>query len=183
MTSSVLPRAAYVAATLVITALPRRPPRAGGPAGQGRRLEQEPARPRRGILRPRPAGLAEGPGARVCPHGPSPPTPFTLLLTAIWILSSPQTPPRAHRPSALSTGDFWEEPPAAHPLTSQPLPQTLGCRAPGLLRRAAPALLPHMPSEGPGVAPLVQAASSEGTWVTLSWGGQSVTHSGPKFPT
>lgn len=101
MTSSVLPRFAYLAATFVITALPRRPPRAGG-AGWRRSqsgLRGEPCGPDR-------TAWAEGPGARLSPRVPSSPTPFTFLLTAAWILSSPQTLPKAPQaqpPSAWET--------------------------------------------------------------------------------
>lgn len=178
MTSGVLPRAACLAATLVIVALPRGPPRAGGPAGQGCWLEQEPARPRRGTLRPRPAGLGRGAGCKTVPSCSVFPHPVHVpaycCLDSVLPTDAAQGPTG---PAALSAGDFWEEPPAARPLTSRPLllPQTLGCWSPGLLPRASPAPLPHTSSEGPGVVAPAQPASSERACVTSHCGGQSVT--------
>ena len=178
MTSSVLPRAACLAATFVITALPRRPPRAGGPAGRWCRLEQEPARPQRGTLRARQAGPGRGAGCKTVPSCSvfSHPVhvPAHCCLDSVLPTDTAQGPTG---PATFSEGDFWEKPPAAHPLTSRPLllPQTLGCRSPGLLPRASPVPLPHTSSEGPGVVAPAQPASSERSCVIFHCGGQSVT--------
>ena len=148
LTSSVLPGAVCLAATLVITALPWRPPRAGAPAGQGCRLEQEPARPRRGTLRPRPAGLDRGAGCQTVPSCSvfSHPVhvPAHRRLDSVLPADAAQGPTG---PASLSAGDFWEEPPAAHPLASWPLllSQTLGFRSPGSCPGPPPPLCPTRP--------------------------------------
>ena len=146
--------------------------RAGVPAGAGTSQASEGS----------PAAQTCGPGQKG--WAPDCPLVFPLLPPRSRSCSPPsgfcpprRRRPRPHRPSLPQRGRLLGRTPSSTPshfLAPPPLPDS-GVPVAGLLPRTSPAPLPNTSSEGPGVAPLVQAASSEGTCLTLPWGDQSIT--------